>query len=97
MNIWGVVPNHNEINVKSANKSANSLHNYDGPSFAESMAGVAKAARMQVAGESNAASLAFTRNKEELHDEPFSFLETEEEILEQSIAKIKKLFDQLKK
>ncbi len=97
MSIWGVLPNHSEINVKSTAKSANSLHNYNGPSFSESMMDVARAAKMQIAGENGAASLAFSRNKEEEFDKPFSFLEAEEEILEDSIARIKKLFDQLKK
>ncbi|MEA3493219.1 MAG: hypothetical protein U9R38_02405 [Candidatus Margulisiibacteriota bacterium] len=97
MNIGSILPYNNEINVKSTAKSVNSVQNTNGANFAESIAGVAKAAKMQIAKESNAASLAFTRNKEELHSDPFSFLEAEEEIIEESIGKIKQLFDNLNK
>lgn len=98
MNIWGVMPNFSDaMNVKSADKSTNSPTNYKGPSFAESMRGVAQSANLQVADGNSSAMLNLNRSKEEKLEKLFSFTETEEEILDESLAKIKKLLKDLKK
>lgn len=98
MNIWGVMPNVGEvINVKSADKSTNNLSNYKGPSFIESMRSVAQSANLQVADGSSSAMLNFNRSKEEKLEKLFSFTETEEEILDESLSRIKKLLKDLKK
>lgn len=101
MSIWGIMPNMNvseAANVKSTHKSvSNGLHNYNGPSFSESMSSVARSANMQIAHGSDAAALQLSRRKEETDEKLFSFLETEEEILEDSIGRIAKLLKDLQK
>ncbi len=99
MSVWGVMPNINAneaASVKSAHKSVSSTQNNSGPSFTESISNVARSANMQIAHGNDAASLHFTRKKEECFDEPFSFLEAEEEMLEDSVDRITQLLNDLK-
>ena len=92
------MPNFSDaMSVKSTDKSTNSLSNYKGPSFAESMRGVAQSANLQVANGNSAASLNLNRQKEESIEKLFSFTDTEEEILDESLARIKKLLKKLAK
>ncbi|MDD5382123.1 MAG: hypothetical protein PHH60_00485 [Candidatus Margulisbacteria bacterium] len=98
MNIWGVMPNlNNDVSgVKSSSKATTNA-NYNGPSFAESISDIARSANMQVAGGNNSNALQFNRRKEELVEEPFDFEEAEEEILDQHLARIRKMLKDLKK
>jgi hypothetical protein len=98
MNISGILPNLGEVmNVKSADKSVNNLDNYHGPSFVESFRSVVQSANLQVADGNASAMLNLNRSKEEKLEKLFSFTESEEEILDESLVRIKKLLSELKK
>lgn len=96
MNILGIVPNSGELsNVKPGSKQNSGLLDYKGPSFAENMHEVARSANIQVASGNMAASLAFTRQKEDFN-EPFSFVEAEEDLYRECMEKIQELMDRLR-
>ena len=98
MNILSIIPNMGEgMKIRSADKSVNNLDNYQGPSFAESFRTVAQSANLQVADGNASAMLNLNRSKEEKLEKLFSFTESEEEILDESLARIKKLLGELKK
>lgn len=97
MNIFGVMPNIvKDLKVQSAQRSDNSNIN-TGPSFTESFMSVAQAANIQVANGNGSSALNLNRQKEDQLEKLFSFSETEEEILDESLAKIKKMLGNLKK
>jgi hypothetical protein len=99
MNIYGITPyNIDNNNVsKSADKSSNQLANYTGPSFTDKISDIAKQAALGIAGGNQAAGLALKRQKEEKSTELFSFSEAEQEQLDESLAKIGKLLQDLQK
>ena len=98
MSIWGVTPNFSEMmNVRSTEKPGPDLSNYKGPSFAQSLRGVAQSANLQVADGNAAATMNLRHNREEKLEKIFSFTEAEEDNLEESLARIKQLFEKLKK
>jgi hypothetical protein len=95
MNIQGVTPNFNNepVNQKSVQKSTT---NPAGPSFSQNFADVARQANVTIANGSTANQAQLSRQKEDF-DPLFSFCDAEEELLEESMAKITKLLDELKK
>jgi hypothetical protein len=56
---------------------------------------VSHSANMQIAQGGTPGSLQFNRRKEEMFDEPFSFLDLEEEMAEECFSRIQKLFKEL--
>jgi len=98
VNIQGILTVFGEATkVKSSEKSAGSITDYHGPSFAESFRTVAQSANLQVADGNASAMLNLNRSKEEKLEKLFSFTESEEENLDESLARIKKLLGALKK
>jgi hypothetical protein len=96
MQIWNIAPNNVEnFQAKAVSKAETSNVNSSGISFAESIREVARSANMSVTSGSMAAGLNFKTQKEENLSRPFSFLEAEEEIIENSLAKIHKLLQEL--
>ena len=96
MSISGVSPNIGEmLTVRPADRSAAKSNDYQGPSFAESLKGVAQSANIQVADGSAAAALNLRRGKEEKLEKLFSFSESEEELIDESLARIEKLLAQV--
>jgi hypothetical protein len=97
MNIYGINPNANiEPNVKAAGKPAASV-NYNGPSFAQNISEIARAADLQVAQGATASELRLRRQKEGVAEKPFDLEEANEELLEDYIGRIKQMLDDLKK
>ena len=95
MNICGPAPNLSEVfSPKLTDKSADLSH-YHGPSFAESIYQIARAAGIYVADGSSAANLSLRRDKSEKLDKLFSFTESEEEMLEDSLARIMQVLGEL--
>jgi len=97
MNINGFNPNIGEIfSAKPAVKPV-ADQNYTGPSFAQNFKSVAQAANVQVAAGNDAASLLLNNRRGEALEELFSFTGAEEESLNDSLDRIKKLLNGLKK
>jgi len=99
MNIWGVLPNYSEAaGIKPGSSKAQAgQEQQGGPSFAQSFGQVARSVNMQIAHGGDAGCLQFNRKKEELPEDPFSFVEAQEEIVEDHISRIKQLLKDLKK
>src|SRR3989338_2769933 len=96
MNLFGMVPNINEVQTaRPVTKSSQSTVNYTGPSFVENISDVARAAMIQVAGGSQAAS-AGVRKEKAGFDELFSFTKAESELQQEYVSHIKKLLHQFK-
>ncbi|MGB9612739.1 MAG: hypothetical protein ACPL4K_00965, partial [Candidatus Margulisiibacteriota bacterium] len=80
------IANFNEIaNVRSTNKSASDQVSDHGLSFVQSFRSVVQSANLQVADGGSSAMLNLNRNKEEKLEKLFSFTETEEEIIDESL------------
>jgi hypothetical protein len=98
MSVTNVAPNIGEmLTVRTTDRPAAGSTDYRGPSFAESMKGVAQAANIQVADGSGAARLGLRRERQEKLEKLFSFSEAEEGFIEEAVACISKLLDLLKK
>lgn len=98
MNINGINPNIGEIfGLKPADKANPTQNNsYNGASFASSLLDVAKQANIQVAGGNQAAASGLKKEKEETVSKLFSFIEAEEEQMEESLARIHKMLKELR-
>ena len=95
MSIIGINPNIAEVNgVKPASKATQSLTNYTGPSFMESINSVAKAAQIHTAHGAGASALEIKKQKG-VHDEPYDFKDAEQEMLDDHIARITELLKDL--
>ena len=98
MHISGAMPNISDMmGVRSTDRSTNATTDYKGPSFAESFRGVAQSANIQVADGNSAAAMNLQHNREEKLEKLFSFTEAEEEAMDESLARIKKMLAALKK
>jgi hypothetical protein len=98
MSVTNVSPNLGELlSVRPADRSGSTNSSYTGPSFAQSLGGVARAANIQVADGNGAAQLGLRRDRQEKLEKLFSFSEAEEGFIEEAVACIGTLLDLLKK